>query len=554
MYRLFFNVNGAAFISPMSNKILKQVEKLTSIGISLSKERNLAKLLELIMIGAKQITYADGGTLYLVKGKQLKFEIMRTDSLDFAMGGTTGNPITLAPIPLFDAEGNANLKNISAYAAVTGKTANIADAYAAHGFDFQGTKLYDQQNNYRSQSFLTVPMRNHEDEIIGVLQLINAQDPKTEKLTAFSIRDQKLAESLASQAAIAITNFQLISDLRELLENFIKIIAQAIDEKSPYTGGHCRRVPEIAMMLADAINDQDHGPFKATKFSEQELYELNIAALLHDCGKITTPVHVVDKATKLETIFDRIELIAERVETLKKEVEIKLLNTRLNSEDPELIKQAETQYHSAIKQLEQDFEFICKANKGSEYMGDDAVEKIQQIARHSWYDSKGQQRFLLTQEEIDNLCIRKGTLTDAERSIVNHHIVMTQQMLGALRFPNHLKNVPEIAGNHHERMDGKGYPNGLQGNQLSVQARMMCIADVFEALTAADRPYKKAMQLSTAIKILGNMKQESHIDPDIFDVFVSEKVYLKYAKRFLKDEQIDEVDIKNIPGFSGLKN
>ena len=536
----------------MSEQLINQVEKLTSIGISLSKERNLDVLLEKILIGAKDITFADGGTLYLVKDKQLEFEIIRTDSLGFAMGGTTQKAVTLPPVVLFDEKGQPNLKNISAYSAVTGTTVNVVNAYDAKGFDFEGVKEFDKRNNYRSESFLTVPMKNHENETIGVLQLINSIDQTTAKPKSFTSDEKKLAESLASQAAIAISNFQLINSLRHLLEKFIEIIANAIDDKSEYTGGHCRRVPAIARLMAEGINNTSSGPFKDTFFNEQDLYELHIAALLHDCGKITTPVHVVDKATKLETIFDRIALIESRIEILKKDKEIELLRRQIKNGNSEQNAADKAEYENFVAELDDDLAFLNVCNKGSEFMADDKVVRIQKIAKYSWQNSQGQTQTLLNDEELENLSIPKGTLTSEERTIVNHHIVMTQRMLGALPFPKHLKNVAEIAGNHHERMDGKGYPNGIMGAELSVGARLMCIADVFEALTAADRPYKKGMNLSTALRILGSMKEESHIDPDLFDVFITEKIYLQYAENFVDKEQIDDFDLTKLPGYNLL--
>jgi len=536
----------------MPDEFVKQVEKLTSIGISLSKERNLALLLEKILLGAKDITFSDGGTLYLAQDNQLMFEIIRTDSLNFAMGGTTNNKVTLPPVPLYSETGLPNSKNISAQAALTGETIKIDDAYNAQGFDFKGVKEFDKRNNYLSKSFLTIPMKNHENETVGVLQLINSIDPKTGVVKSYNIHEQKLAESLASQAAIAISNFQLISDLRHLLEKFIEIIANAIDDKSPYTGGHCRRVPEIASLIAEGLHNTDQGPFKNTSFDDRDMYELHIAALLHDCGKITTPVHVVDKATKLETIFDRINLINERIELLKKDKELELLKRQVANNNAENFEAYKKEYENFVVKLNDDHEFLKICNKGSEFMGDDKVARLKEIAAYSWTDSSGEIITLLNENELANLCIPKGTLTSEERVVVNHHIVMTQRMLEALPFPKHLANVPEIAGNHHERMDGKGYPNGVMGKDLSVGARLMCIADVFEALTAADRPYKKGMNLSIALRILGSMKEDSHIDPDIFDVFISEKVYLKYAEKYLDSEQIDDLDLTKIPGYNPI--
>lgn len=534
----------------MTTNTLKQIEKLNSIGASLSKEKDRCKLLEIILIGAKEITNADAGTLYLVENNNLNFEIIRTDSLNFSMGGTTGQEITLPPIALYDEQGEPNLQNISAYAAVKDEIVNIPDAYNAEGFDFKGIKAYDKKNQYRSTSFLTIPMKNHENRIIGVLQLINCTDLNTGKVIPFSDTDQKSANSLASQAAVAISNFTLVENLRDLLETFIEVIAAAIDDKSPYTGDHCRRVPEIANLIAQAINDTQSGKFKDATFSEQDFYELNIAALLHDCGKITTPVHVVDKATKLETIFDRMAIIDQRIQTLLKEEKINLLELKMNCDNLQTIQQAEADYESFSQQLMADHDFLKKCNLGSEFMSDELIAELNRIAAYRWTDNTGKQQALISDDELMNLCIRKGTLNEEERTIINHHIVMTQNMLEALPFPHHLKNVPEIAANHHERMDGKGYPNGIKAGELSIQARLMCIADVFEALTATDRPYKKAMNLSTTLNILGKMTLESHLDPDIFQVFIKEKIYLKYAERHLKPEQIDDIDINQIPGYT----
>jgi GAF domain-containing protein len=282
-------------------------EQLLGIGVALSRERNLDKLLEAILLAAKDMTNADGGTLYrMTDGRALKFEIVRNDTLGIAMGGTTGVKIPFPPLPLFGESGEKNMSMVAAWAVHNDKSVNIADAYSERGFDFSGTKNFDRKTGYRSQSFLTVPMKNHENEIIGVLQLINAKNDASGAVRPFSDADQRLAESLASQAAIALTNRLLINHLENLFESFISLINAAIDDKSPYTGGHCERVPELTMMLADAVTKTSVGPLKAFTMTERDRYELRIAGLLHDCGKITTPVHVVDKATKLEAIFDRV--------------------------------------------------------------------------------------------------------------------------------------------------------------------------------------------------------------------------------------------------------
>jgi HD-GYP domain-containing protein (c-di-GMP phosphodiesterase class II) len=517
----------------------QRLEQLNAIGASLSAERDIDRLLEAILTAAKTITRADGGTLYRVtEERTLRFEIVRTSSLKYYLGGTTGNPVPFYPIQLHK-DGKPNHSMVAAYAALTGKTVNIADAYAADGFDFSGTRAFDSKTGYRSKSFLTVPMRNHEREIIGVLQLINAQDPRTGEIVAFSASDQRLAESLASQAAIALTNRMLINQLEQLFESFINLINTAIDEKSPYTGGHCQRVPQLTMMLAEAVNETREGPLAQFSMNDKDRYELKIAGLLHDCGKVTTPVHVVDKATKLETIYDRIHLIDTRFEVLKRDLELQVLKKEIT----------EKQFRDRTRELDDDRRFLHACNIGGERMRDEDVARVRRIADYRWRDITGHEAKFLTDDELRNLTIRAGTLTDEERKVINHHIVATIKMLEALPWPRHLTKVPEYAGGHHERMDGKGYPKGLLREQMSVQARCMGIADIFEALTAKDRPYKKGKTLSESLEILGRMRLNNHVDPDLFDIFVRRKIYRRYAEMFLDPEQIDAVDESRIPGY-----
>src|SRR3989440_3142354 len=538
--------SGAA--PTLGEDLVQRLDRLNAIGASLSAERNIERLLEAILTAAKTITRADGGTLYrLSEEKTLRFEIVRTTSLKYYLGGTTGNPVPFYPIQLYK-DGKPNHGMVAAHSALTGNTVNIADAYSAEGFDFTGTRAFDQKTGYRSKSFLTVPMRNYEREIIGVLQLINAQDPASGEIVPFSASDQRLAESLASQAAIALTNRMLINQLEHLFESFIKLINTAIDEKSPYTGGHCQRVPVLTMLLAEAVNETAEGPLKDFSMSDKDRYELKIAGLLHDCGKVTTPVHVVDKATKLETIFDRIQLIDTRFEVLKRDAEIESLKKRAALTPMEAMEE-EKRLRDRLRRLDEDRGFLHACNIGSERMREEDMEQVRRIAGYRWRDVSGHEADFLTAEELKNLTIRSGTLTEEERKIINHHIVATIKMLEALPWPRHLTNVPEYAGGHHERMDGKGYPRGLTREQMSVQARVMGIADIFEALTARDRPYKPGKTLSESLGILGRMKENGHVDPDLFDIFVRDKVYLRYAREFLDPEQIDAVDESKIPGF-----
>ncbi len=539
------------------NDLLRRLEELNEIGIALSRERDTSRLLELILLAAKKITRAEGGTLYRRYADDenlLHFEILRNETLNIALGGTTGQPVSFDPIRLHDDSGAENTSMVVAFSVLRDRTVNIADAYSEQGFDFSGTKLFDQRTGYRSQSFLTVPMKDHEGTIIGVLQLINAKDPTTGAIGPFSDADRQLAESLASQAAVALTNRLLITQLEQLFESFINLINEAIDDKSPYTGGHCERVPVLTMLLAEAAAAARRGPLAGWTMSEKDRYELKIAGLLHDCGKVTTPVHVVDKATKLQTIFDRIALIDTRFEVVRRDAEVEMLRTRLDARfappgNDAVLEQA---FRDRMAEIDADREFLRRANIGSEGMTPEDQQRVRDIARkYRWRAPDGQVRDFLDDDEIENLTIRAGTLTTRERQIINHHIDVTIKMLEALPWPRHLENVPEYAGGHHERMDGKGYPKGLRREEMSIPARVMGIADIFEALTAKDRPYKKGKTLTESLHILGRFKENGHIDPDLFDIFVRERVYLRYAEQFLDAEQIDAVDHAAIPGYAG---
>jgi HD-GYP domain-containing protein (c-di-GMP phosphodiesterase class II) len=526
----------------VQNDLEERIQQLVQVGRSLSREKNIDRLLEHILMAAKLITNADGGTLYrLTEDSTLSFEIIRNDSLGIAMGGTTGSEVPFEPLALFNSQGEAINSLVATYAVHNDCSVNIADAYRQNGFDFSGTRKFDQKTGYRSQSFLTVPMKNQDDEVIGVLQLLNALDPNTGAVTEFSAANQLFAESLASQASIALSNRLLIERLETLFESFINMINSAIDDKSSYTMGHCGRVPELTMLLADAVNDTSVGPLKDFTMTDDDRYELKMAGLMHDCGKITTPIHVIDKGTKLETIVDRVQLLDTRFEVVRRDIELEALKTSQDASTVQL----------QISELEEHREFLRKANVGGEFMTDEDVARVHAISKkYRWTDPSGEERDLLTDNEVKNLSIRRGTLTQEERAIINHHAQVTINMLEAMPWPKHLQHVPEYAGGHHERMDGTGYPRGLTRDQMSVQARCMAIADIFEALTARDRPYKKGKTLSEALMILGKMKLTHHIDPDLFDVFVHQGVYLQYAHAFLEAEQIDEVQLDAIPGYS----
>ncbi len=648
--------------------------KLIEIGIALSAERNHQRLLEIILLEAKALANADGGTFYLrfgeerrktprrigkerrheqeeLEGKEarrvgapvsprdektlikrvwlsddrrddkerrsderrtgadrrerddmktgadrLEFAIIRNDTLKISMGGTSGQEIPFPPLHLYDLEtGEANHNNVATHVALNGKTINIKDAYEAKEFDFSGTRNFDEKTGYRSKSFLTVPLKNSAGDVIGVLQLINAMDADG-KAIPFSKDIEPVIESLASQAAVAIDNQQLLEGQKHLLESFIELIASAIDAKSPYTGGHCQRVPELTEMLTREASAANKGPFKDFSLNEEEFYELHIAAWLHDCGKVTTPEYVVDKATKLETIYNRIHEIRSRFEILKRDAEIAYLrNLMEGGKDPKKLK---AEFDSEIQAIDEDFNFIAESNVGGEFLDEEKVERIQKIGARQWVrtlddrvglshdemsrieshparpvpceesllDDKPEHivswgekdrlageaegfrmnvpKVKFNNGEVYNLSISRGTLTEEERYKINEHIVQTIRMLNHLPFPKSMKRVPEYAGGHHETLVGTGYPKRLSREEMSIPARVMAIADIFEALTACDRPYKKAKTLSEAIKIMSFMRNDEHIDPDLFDLFLTSGIYKKYADVFLEPDQLDEVDIE----------
>lgn len=524
--------------------LLKRIEQLNTIGIALSAEKNTPRLLETILLEAKSITNADGGSLYTVSGdgQHLNIEIMRTDSLNFAHGGTTGNPVSIPPIPLYLEDGSPNTHLVSTSAVLEDKTISIPDAYTAEEYDFSGTRDFDAKHLYRSRSFLTIPMKNHENDIIGVLQLINAKDPGTEEIISFTESDRFFAESLASQAAVVLTNKRLIDELQNLFEALVKLVATAIDEKSPYTGSHCKRVPAITKLLADAAHNAHQGPFKDFILTDQSRYELEMASWLHDCGKITTPEHVMDKATKLETVYDRMHTIDTRFEIVKRDLRIRMLEQILEDQENganEINTDHEKEYNSAIVRLEDDLSFLHKCNSGGEYMPPEDKQRVKQIGAHQWTGPDGKEQPLLSDNEIDNLSITRGTLTQEERNIINYHVTATIKILESLPFPKHLANVLEYAAAHHEKINGKGYPYGLAGEQISVHSRIMAIADIFEALTNCSRPYKVGMTLSQALSTLQKIADAEEIDKDLLDIFITQKVYLEYAKDYLQPEQID---------------
>ncbi len=519
--------------------------RLIEISTALSGERNTSRLFERILDAAQDITHADGGTLYLIKEKEegrpvLEFEILRTNSLMLRLGGTSGNPIEIAPLHLYHEDGTPNHNNIATHTALTRELVNIEDAYFAENLDFSGTKAFDARSGYRSKSFLTVPLCNHADEIIGVLQLVNAKNPDTGETVEFPKNLEPIVVALASSAAIALDNQILLQDHKDLLDAFIKVIAQAIDAKSAHTSAHCQRVPVLTELIAQAACETYEGPLAEFDLDESEWYELRVASWMHDCGKLATPNSLLDKATKLHLMLDGIDAVKTRFAAAMVTLELSFL--RQMQAQPERVGALQEILEEELAALRDDCLFIEKANVGGEFMKPEDQARVKRIAGHKWRDHLGMEKHVLTEEEVKFLCIERGTLSFEERQKINDHMTVTIQMLESLPFPKNLKRVPEYAGGHHEKMDGTGFPRGLKREQMSWPARMMAIADIFEALTASERPYKAPMKISQALGILQKMQQQNHIDPDLFRLFVSSRVWEKYARIYLRPDQLDITD------------
>jgi HD-GYP domain-containing protein (c-di-GMP phosphodiesterase class II) len=505
-----------------------QIKKMSDIGRALSGVYDLNTLLEMIVDQARSFTNADAGTLYIVEDNTLRFQIVQNDSLKIRMGGKTGETIPFPPVELKES-------NVSAFVALKGQSVNIPDVYDTDLFDFTGPKKFDQSTGYRSKSMLVVPMMNHDSDVIGVLQLLNATNPINNEVIVFSQDYENLSESLASQAAVSITNAKLISNMTELFEAFVKVMATAIDEKSPVTGGHIRRVADLTLTMAEVIHNHEEGIFKDITFSPDQMYELRIAAYMHDIGKVTSPVEIVEKAKKLQTIFDRIHYVRLRMDYMIQKVQlegqqkkIELLEKRADLAE---IKKIESDSEKHIKELEEIRAFINKCNEPGEFLEDETLERLKEISKRTYLDNEGQEQPFITDDELVNLSIRRGSITEAERKKMQDHAAVTLRMLKQIPFTKKLKNIPSFAGAHHEFINGKGYPLGLKGDEIPFEGKLMAVTDIAEALTASDRPYKKAMPLETVYRILRSMAGNGELDNDMVELFINKEIYKIYQEK-----------------------
>ena len=524
-----------------------------------------------VMDVAAGISNADGYFFFNVtSGHFINLLYSKIKSLATAVSGTS-NMRMFPSVYLPDIKDKKN-KRPAEICAINQEIINSSNIFNEPNVDADVLREFDKDNDYNTVSALVFPLFNSKKIVIGVAQFINATDEKG-KIINFTQEDQAKMMAVCQIIALALERKQLSEAYTQLLEAFVDVMAKAIDAKSPYTGLHCQKVPIITRMLATAAVQETEGPLKNFEMSDNDWYALHIASWLHDCGKIITPEYIIDKSAKLETINNRIHEIRNRFEILRRDAHIEYLQKRLNNIDTKENLQAE--FVAKVESLVDDFEFVGRCNIGDEPLTKQDMDRLDKIAERSFVRyfnrmiglSWGEKKLINTpstytnpeveyvlqdrpeqvagpynQGELTNIKIKQGTINDAERQKINEHIVTTINMLKNLPFPPELANIVEYAGAHHERVDGKGYPNGLTGEQMSIPAKIMAIADVYEALTAKDRPYKEPKKLSQVLRIMQEMKNTGHLDPDLYELFIKSGVYLDYAKEYIDKDQIDDIN------------
>lgn len=506
--------------------------RVAEISTALSKEKDLSKILGLILVETMQLSNAEGGTIYLKEDEHLCFGAVKNDALNIFEVNPKFPKISLFP------NGIQNSENISAVCALSKKTVNIPDIYLYHmgGFNFEGTKKFDKANSYQSKSMVVVPMLNQDEDVVGVMQLINKKS--LNDVVEFTQNDIELITTYANLCASAIAKNQLIDDLEKLVISFLESISYALNVKSPYGYGHISRVKELMGHVALEVH-KDNTIYKNINYTKEEFQELELAAWMHDVGKIATPEHILDKATRLETLNDRIDTIEMRFNYIKYFLKSQALETRckfLNGEYQIHIEHVENKHLQMIKELDEDFIFLKHANKPSVVMSNYDIERVKEIAQKSFV-IEDQTINLLTEDEAKHLSIMRGTLTDEEREKINEHAKTTYDMLKMITFPKKYSKVTEIASGHHEKINGKGYPMGLKGDEISFETRMLAIVDILEALTASDRPYKRAKTEDETFEILEDMVKKNELDAGIVSFIKKAGIFEKYIQK----EEIEEV-------------
>ncbi len=507
------------------------LETLNKIGVALSTERNTDSLLELILSKSREITHADAGSLYLVDeetggAKHLVFKLTQNDSHSV--------PFRQFTMPI-------DTRSISGYAAATGQILNIKDAYRIRNLPFRLNRDFDEKFGYRTKSMLVLPMKNQKDEVIGVLQLINSKKHPGVKLTStkvvrqevgpFSQQSQDLARSLASQAAVALENNQLYAAREKLLEGIVDASVTAIESRDPSTSGHSKRVAKLTVALAETVDRADSDPYKDIHFTKEDIREIRYASILHDFGKVGVREEVLVKAKKLYP--QQLELIHKRFQYIRKCLELDACRKKLghvlwngNQGHEECFGLIESDHLREVQTLDDFLKDIHAANEPT-VLPEKTSEKLVQIAGWSFDDPSGPSEPLLTQEELEFLSIRKGSLNPDEWREMQSHVIHSFRFLSQIPWTKELKRIPEIARAHHEKLDGSGYPYGmpLNGEEIPFESKMMTISDIFDALTARDRPYKPAVPVERALQIIEDDVKSRLLDPVLFNLFLEAKIY-----------------------------
>ena len=518
-----------------------QLQSILKIAQALSAETNLNRLLEMIVEQTTEFSHADGGTLYRLSAdkKELEFTVVQNHSLNIKMGGTA-KPISWDNLPLYLENNTPNVRMVAALCALNKETIVIDDIYNEPYFNFEGTKAFDKSTGYHSNSMLVVPLLDKDQELIGVLQLINRQDLSGNNIP-FRELDQRNAKALASQAAISLSNTILINELETLFESVTGTITKAFDEKCSFTGGHVRFVSELSQIIARGL-DQDNDFYPDVHYSSDDIHAIKMAALLHDVGKIATPEFIMQKSTKLEKTIDRIDSIKERIEIIKRDAKIRYLEAQSQGQTESVIHRLKSDYQETLEQLETFFDVVTQTNKGLSYLSDEQLAAIEKATQFS-FELDGETHPLITEDEKLNLSVRNGTLNQAERAKIMDHARVSLEILQTLPFPKKYQHIVNIAANHHEKLDGSGYPRGLTAEQLTLEDRILILADLYEALSSSDRPYKDPKRLSEITRILSFMANDGHIDKKLLRFFFESGTYKQFNVN-LQASQLDDLALK----------
>lgn len=476
-----------------------KIDKLLEIGIALSREKDDDKLLGLILREAMDMTSCDGGTLYIYDGESLRFHIMITKSMNYYKGGKK-DPVDLPPVPM-------RRTHVCACSAMEKKLINISDVYEhTEEYDFSGPKNYDKMTGYRTQSMLVVPMEDEHGDVIGVLQLINAKDGEGNTIP-FKQEYEKVISSLASQTAICLMNMKHSMEIMELLNSFVRVMSTAIDARTPYNANHTKNMVRYGGKFLQYLRDLNH----EWQLDEQQEKEFLMSVWLHDIGKLVIPLGVMDKETRLGNRLSEVEHRFERISLLWE-----LAHARGEMTAEELAEK--------MAFLTESRETILSANRAG-FLPDETLKKVEDISRAVFVDADGVEKTFLTEEELSCMMIRKGTLSDEERKIMQSHVEMTEKFLNEVHFPKRFSNVTRWASSHHELLNGKGYPRQLRQDDIEKEVRLLSILDIFDALTARDRPYKPPMPVDKALLVLADMVKFGELDGDILTLFANSKAW-----------------------------